>query len=310
MEFKDYYKILGVGKNATADEIKKAYRQLAKKYHPDKNPGDKSAEEKFKEITEANEVLSDPEKRKKYDMLGANWKQYQTSGKTSANDWFNQFSSGSSGGAHGFTNNFNDLFGGAGGFSDFFESFFGGGFGSPNRTGTRTQSRKGKDYEAKMNISLEEAYSGTEREFTVDGKRLKVKIIPGIEHGKKLRLKNQGGEGLAGGERGDLYLTINIDKHNLYERRGNDLYFNFDVDLYTAILGGKKQLRTLDGKIINVTIPKETDSGTVLRMRNMGMQKINSKDRGDLFVKIFVRIPKNLSTEEKALFDKLAKLRK
>ena len=308
MEFKDYYKILGVSKNATADEIKKAYRQLAKKYHPDKNPGDKSAEEKFKEISEANEVLSDPEKRKKYDQLGSNWKQYQTAGGANANDWFNQFSSGRSNSSFRYSNDMGDIFGNAGGFSDFFESFFGGSFGP--KTKTRTAARKGRDYESSLNISLEEAFSGTERELSVNGRKLKVKIIPGIEHGKKLRLKNQGGEGIAGGDKGDLYLTINIENKSAYERKENDLYYNLDVDLYTAVLGGKKQLKTLDGKTINITIPKETDGGSVLRMRGMGMQVYNGKDKGDLFVRIIIRTPKNLSSEEKSLFEKLSKLRK
>ncbi len=308
MEFKDYYKILGVDKNATQDDIKKVYRQLAKKYHPDRNPGDKSSEEKFKEISEANEVLSDPEKRKKYDQLGSNWKQYQTTGGTNANDWFNQFSSG--GGKYSFnTNDLGDIFG-SGGFSDFFESFFGGGYETKIRNSNRSQARKGKDYEAALNISLEEAFSGAEREFEIGGKRLKVKISPGVEHGKKLRLKEQGGESSLGGDKGDLYLTINIQNHPLYKREGKDLFYNLDVDLYTAILGGKKQLKTLDERTINITIPKETNNGTVLRMKNMGMQIPDSKDKGDLFVKINVTIPQNLTSEEISLFEKLAKLRK
>ncbi len=308
MEFKDYYKTLGVNKNATADEIKKAYRQLAKKYHPDKNPGDKSAEEKFKEISEANEVLSDPEKRKKYDQLGSNWKQYQTADGAGANDWFNQYSSGRPNSSYRYSNDIGDIFGNAGGFSDFFESFFGQSYGAKGRP--KTQARKGKDFEATLNISLEDVFSGAEKEFAIDGRKLKVKIIPGIEHGKKLRLKNQGGEGVAGGEKGDLYLTINIENNSAYERKGSDLYYNLDVDLYTAVLGGKKHLKTLDGKTLNITIPKESDSGSVLRMRGMGMQIYNSKDKGDLFVRIVIITPKNLSLEEKSLFEKLSKLRK
>jgi curved DNA-binding protein len=309
MEFKDYYKILGVDKKATPAEIKKVYRQLAKKYHPDKNPGDKASEEKFKEISEANEVLSDPEKRKKYDALGSNWKQYQTAGNANANEWFNQYANNNNGSG---SFHFNTDFGTAGdsSFSDFFESFFGGGFGTRTKTARRAQSRKGRDYESKLNISLEEAYSGTEREFSINGKKLKVKIMPGIESGKKLRLKHQGEEGSAGGEKGDLYLTINIERHPAYERTDNDLYYNLDVDLYTSVLGGKKNLKTLDGKTINIDIPKETDNGSVLRIKGMGMQKQDSNLKGDLFVKINVRIPKNLSQEERALFEKLAQLRK
>ena len=309
MEYKDYYKTLGVNKNATTEEIRKAYRQLAKKYHPDKNPGNKSSEEKFKELTEANEVLSDAEKRKKYDMLGANWKQYQTAGNQENNNWYSQFNTGGGGRQFDFSSDAGGMFGGEGGFSEFFESFFGGNLKDKARTNPRTQPRKGKDYESKLNVSLNEAYSGSEREFTINGKRLKIKITPGIEYGKKLRLKNQGGEGTRGGERGDLYLTINIEKHPLYERKGDDLYLNMDIDLYTAILGGKKQLKTIDGKIINITIPKETDNETILRMKDLGMPK-SGGGKGDLFVTIKIRIPKGLSVEERSLFEKLAYLRK
>ncbi len=310
MEFKDYYKILGVNKNSTQDDIKKAYRQLAKKYHPDRNPGDKQAEEKFKEISEANEVLSDPEKRKKYDQLGANWKQYQTSGGNNANDWFSQFNSGGGRSSYNFSSgNFGDIFGG-GGFSDFFESFFGGGFETKNRFSRKSQPRKGKDFDAVLNITLEEAFSGTEREFSVGGKRLKLKIIPGTEQGKRLRLKGQGGASSSGGEQGDLYITINIDEHPYYKRTGNDLFYNLDVDIYTAILGGKKSIKTLDGKTINIMIPKGTNNGTMLRMKNLGMQIPDKKERGDLFVKVNLTIPQNLTSEEISLFEKLSKLRK
>ncbi|RPI73130.1 MAG: J domain-containing protein [Ignavibacteriales bacterium] len=306
MEYKDYYKILGVEKSATEDDIKKAYRKLAKKYHPDKNPDDKTAEAKFKEVSEAYEVLKDPEKRKKYDHLGANWKQYQ---QTGGDDWFKNHQS-RQGGNYQFSGNFNDLFGNVGGFSDFFESFFGGG-GRPGQTGSYTSvPQKGSDYEAVLNISLEEAHKGTEKQFTIDGKTLKVKITPGMESGKKLRLKNQGGAGVRGGAKGDLYLRIQIEKHQHFERKENDLYYDLDVDLYTAVLGGKKEITTLEGKRININIPKETDSGTVLKLKGMGMNKPDSSERGDLLVKINLVIPKQLSDDEKKLFEKLAALRK
>ncbi len=310
MEFKDYYKILGVDKSANADDIKKAYRKLAKKFHPDKNPGDKSAEEKFKEVTEANEVLSDPEKRKKYDMLGSNWKQYQSTGRSPDQDWFKNFSTDGQN-EFKYSTNFDDIFGG-GGFSDFFENFFGGGFSSSTkRENPFSRGRKGSDYESLVKISLEEAYAGTEREISVNGKKLRVKINPGIEDGKKLRLKNQGAESSSGGEKGDLYLIIKTDKHQLYERRDNDLFFTLQVDLYTAVLGGKKQIKTLDGKIINIDIPKETDNGKILRLKGLGMPKSgNVKQRGDLFVTISVKLPKNLSSKEIKLFNELAELRK
>lgn len=305
MEYKDYYKSLEIDKTATPDEIKKAYRRLAKKYHPDKNPDNKASEEKFKEISEANEVLSDPEKRKKYDQLGSNWKHYQNAG-AEGNDWFRNYQSSRQGGGAHFSGNVDDLFGHVGGFSDFFESFFGG---SSSYTDT-SHARKGQDFEAALKITLEEAYHGTEKEFTVDGKKIKIKINPGIEHGKKLRLKNQGSDGYNGGEKGDLYLTIQIDKHPLFERKGNDIYYNMDVDLYTALLGGKEVLQTLDGKRINVNIPAGTDSGALLRVKDMGMTYSNSASlKGDLFVKINVRLPKNLNQQEKELIRKLAEMR-
>jgi curved DNA-binding protein len=309
MEFKDYYKMLEIGKGASDDEIKKAYRKLAKKYHPDKNPDDKTAEAKFKEVSEAYEVLKDPDKRKKYDSLGANWKQYQHAG--GAEDWFGNFNQGRQGENYQFSGNFNDLFGNVGGFSDFFESFFGSGSKfSRGSAGFANTSQKGSDYEAMLNISLEEAHRGTEKQFVVDGRTLKVKITPGMESGKKLRLKKQGGEGLRGGDKGDLYLKIQIEKHPYFERKENDLYYNLDVDLYTAVLGGKKEITTLDGKRININIPKETENGKVLKIRDMGMNMSSTAGRGDLYIKINIRIPKNITEEEKKLFEKLASLRK
>ncbi|MCX6151367.1 MAG: J domain-containing protein [Ignavibacteriales bacterium] len=304
MDFKDYYKILGVGKTATQDEIRKAYRKLAKRFHPDKNQGDKSSEEKFKEINEANEVLSDPDKRKKYDRLGSNWNNSQFAGSDFDNWFKNQSSSRNK--SSDFSGNFKDIFEDYGGFSDLFENFMGG------RTRTsRVRVRKGADYEAALHISLEEAFSGIEKQITVDGRTLKVKINPGIEDGKKLRLKNQGASGLGGGDKGDLYLTIHIGKQSLFERKGNDLYLTLNVDLFTAILGGKKQIKTLDGKTISIDIPKETENGKLLRIKGMGFRDYdNNSFRGDLFIKINITIPQNLSHEEIKLFNKLAELRK
>lgn len=309
MEYKDYYKILGVEKSATQDEIKKAYRKLAMKYHPDRNPGNKSAEEKFKEITEANEVLSDPEKRKKYDTLGANWKQYQHTGGQGFDDFFTHFGGGRSGGRSGATYEFSgdigDIFGGmGGGFSDFFESFFGGGRGF----GARAQQQKTAiDVEAVLNVSLEDAFSGSEKTITVDGKKLKVKINPGTKDGQKLRLKGLGRSKTAGGTKGDMYLIIHILQHPFYEIKDNQLYYNLDIDLYTAVLGGKENIRTLDGKTVSVNIPEGTESEKVLRLKGLGL--IENGVRGDLFIDIHVTVPKNLSREEKELFNKLKSLR-
>lgn len=294
MEYKDYYKILGVEKSATSDDIKKAYRKLAMKYHPDRNPENKSAEEKFKEITEANEVLSDPDKRKKYDTLGANWKQYQhTGGRRHP------------GSSYEFSGNINDLFGNmGGGFSDFFESFFGGtggGFG-------RTQAQKSEvDVEANLNVTLEEVYNGSERQIVVDGKKIKVKINPETKDGQKLRLKGMGRSKNTGGKKGDLFLNIHILRHPFFEIKDKDLYYNLDVDLYTAVLGGKETIRTLDGKKINITIPEGTESGKILRLKDLGMN--SNSVRGYLFVKIHVTIPKDLNEEEKEIFNKLKTMR-
>lgn len=311
MEFKDYYKILGVEKSATQDEIKKAYRKFAMKYHPDRNPGNKSAEEKFKEITEANEVLSDPEKRKKYDTLGANWKQYQHAG-TGFDDFFSQFGSSQKQGGttYEFSGDFGDLFGNLGGFSDFFESFFGG-HGRTSGSGFTSQGfqsqPEGVDVEADLNITLEEAFNGSERQISVDGKKLKIKINPGTKDGQKLRLKGLGRSRSANGNKGDLYLNIHILQHPFYEIKDDELYYNLDIDLYTAVLGGKEQIKTLDGKTISINIPEGTESEKILRLKGLGLNK--NYGRGDLFIKIHVTVPKNLSREEKELFKKLKSLR-
>ena len=308
MEFKDYYKTLGVEKDATQEEIKKAYRKSALKYHPDRNPNDKAAEEKFKEITEANEVLSNPEKRKKYDQLGSNWKQYERSGG-GMNDWYNQYSSGGQGSSFKFEGDLGDLFGNVGGFSDFFESFFGGRRSQRHAGSAFTQAQKGSDYEADLNLTFEEAYNGTERQINVDGRKLKIIIEPGTREGKKLRLKNQGAQSKNGGDKGDLYLKIHILDHPFYEVKDDDLYYNLDVDLYTAVLGGKIQITTIDGKKINLTIPKESDNGKLLKIKNMGMKKATSNRKGDLIVRVNIQIPKNLTSEETKLFKKLSELR-
>jgi curved DNA-binding protein len=311
MDFKDYYKILGVEKSATKEEISKAFRKLAVKYHPDKNPNNKAAEEKFKEITEAHEVLADPEKRKKYDALGANWNQYQSSGG-GFEDFFSQYGGGrQSGTTYEFSADFVDLFGNMGGFSDFFESFFGGrgrqarsGFGSHGFQNQPT----GVDVEANLNISLEEAVNGIERQINIDGKKLKIKINPGTSDGQKLRLKGLGRSSVQGGMKGDLFLNIHILQHPFYEIKDGELFYNLDVDLYTAVLGGKEEIKTLDGKKISINIPVGTESEKILRLKNLGLQKDN--ERGDLFVKVHVTIPKNLSEKEKKLFKELSKLRK
>lgn len=309
MEYKDYYKILGVEKSATQDEIKKAYRKLAMKYHPDRNAGDKSAEEKFKEITEANEVLSDPEKRKKYDTLGANWKQYQTSGGRGFDDFFSHSGSRgqTSGNTYEFSGDLGDLFGGmGGGFSDFFESFFGG-RGRSGFTGQSQQQKTAIDVEANLNITLEDVFNGSEKQISIDGKTVKIKINPETKEGQKLRLKGLGRSRTANGEKGDLYLNIHILHHPFYEIKDSALYYNLDIDLYKAVLGGKEKIKTLDGKTISITIPEGTESETILRLKGLGLK--NGNLRGDLFVNVHVTVPKNLTREEKELFKKLKSLR-
>ena len=315
MEYKDYYKILGVAKTATASEIKKAYRKLAVKYHPDKTKDDKAAEEKFKETTEAYEVLKDPEKRKKYDELGANWKMYeQQGGNGRGRDAYGSpFGSGRS--QREFSEEYSDIFGGSGGFSDFFESFFGGaapGGGTADPYGTPyTRPRgngyatKGQDHKASITIPLSHAQQGVTPVVNVSGKRIRIKLKPGIEDGQTLKIAGKGGANLQGGPAGDLYLTIHIEAHPTITRKGDDLYTNVPVDVYTAILGGKATVETLTSSVA-ITIPAGTDNGKVLRLKGLGMPNYNNNDRsGNLYATVSLITPKNLSEEEIELVKKL-----
>lgn len=296
MDYKDYYKVLGVPKSATDDEIKKAYRKLAIKYHPDKNQGNKEAEAKFKEIAEAYEVLKDPDKRRKYDEMGANWKYYQQYG--SPRDGFSQYGPDRS--SFSFEGDINDLFGNAGGFSDFFQSFFGGG-----RQRSTAYAMKGEDYRAEATITLEEAYHGTSRLIELNNQKLRIKIKPGIQSGQLLRIKGKGALGLQGGPAGDLLINVQIEKHPLYTRKENDLYKQVKVDLYTAVLGGKIEVETLKGKV-KVNVPQGTENGKLLRIKNRGMPYYDQNDKfGHLYIRIEVEMPKHLSNEEIELFNKL-----
>lgn len=300
MDYKDYYKVLGVAKNATDDEIKKAYRKLAIKYHPDKNQGDKEAEAKFKEVAEAYEVLKDPDKRKKYDEMGANWKYYQQHGAPEGGS--SQY--GSRGSGFRYEGDLNDLFGDSGGFSDFFQSFFGGG-----SQRSAPYGMKGQDYRAEANVTLEEAYHGTSRLIELNGQKLRIRIKPGIESGQLLRIKGKGAPGLHGGSAGDLLINVQIEGHPLYTRKVNDLYKTMKVDLYTAVLGGKIDVETLKGKV-KVNIPQGTGSGKLLRIKERGMPFYDDPSKfGHLYINIEVEMPQNLSTEETALFKKLKSLR-
>ena len=306
MDYKDYYKVLGVEKTASKDEIKKKYRKLAQKYHPDKNSGNKQAEEKFKEISEANQVLSDDEKRRKYDELGSNWNQFQQGGGGGGFD-FSQFT-GKRGGRSG-RSGMEDIFGGSGRFSDFFESFFGGGFQGDPQMARGNRQTKGRDYEAEINLHLSDAYHGTSTILNVDGQKIKVNLAPGVTHGQLLRLKGKGGKSPDGGPDGNIILKINIINNTKFELDNTDLHTTTEVDLYTAVLGGKLTIETLKGPM-NINIPKETPNGKILRLKGLGMPVYGKAGSfGDLYIKLQVSLPVNLSPKETELFKQLSELR-
>lgn len=306
MEYKDYYKALGVDKKASQDEIKKAYRKLAVRYHPDKNPGDRKAEEHFKEINEAYEVLGDAEKRKKYEALGQDWNQYQQQHPGSGFDW-SQWSGGGKG-SFQFGGGESEMFG-EGGFSDFFQTVFGGMGGS---TRTRTSARRpsrGQDYQAEMELSLEEAYQGASRIFQLQDQKIRVSTKPGAYEGQLLRIRGKGAPGTPQGGAGDLYVQIHVQGHPEYERQGDDLLQEFGLDLVTAVLGGKVEIGTLDGKI-RISIPEGTQNGRLFRIKGKGMPVYGKKNEfGDMLVRTQIRIPTRLSDRERELYEQLRKAR-
>lgn len=317
MEYRDYYKVLGVKRDATSDDIRQAYRKLARKYHPDVNPNNKEAEERFKEINEAHEVLTDPEKRRKYDQLGANWQNFQQmGGDPNAFDW-SQWATGAPGGGgrqRVYTEyvDFDDLFGGGGGggFSDFFQAIFGSGGGA----GTRTQraagfALNGRDFEQPVQITLEEAYYGTTRVIQTGERRLEIKIPAGVQTGSRVRVAGEGEPGRNNGQPGDLFLVIEVLEHPMYKREGNDLHVRQEVSLYTMILGGEADVQSLKGRL-SLRIPPETKSGRVFRLKGQGMPSLRAPNEfGDLYVEVIPVLPEKLSAKEKEMFRQLAELR-
>lgn len=310
MDFKDYYKILGVSKTATEAEIKSAYRKLARKYHPDSNKGDKEKEQKFKEVSEAYEVLKDTEKRSKYDNLGSSWRNYSNSGgKAQDFNWNNWYSGG-----QGSSGGFGDMFGGqGGGLSDFFQKIFGGGGSSGFSGFTGSQgfgrSQKGQDYKSEVSLTLEEAYSGTSRLIKVSDESININFKKGISNGQILKLSGKGMPSQNGGPNGNLLIEVKIADHKTFKRKGNDLYMDVFVDIFTAVLGGKVKVNTLKGPI-DLNIPAGTDSGKLLKLSGLGMPSYsNSGHFGNLYVKIMIKSFKNLSVEEKKLFEKLKGIR-
>jgi curved DNA-binding protein len=311
MEYKDYYKVLGVERSATEAEIKKTFRNLAMKYHPDRNPGNKQSEDKFKDINEAYEVLGDPEKRKRYDQLGESYSRYQQTGGGPGgfnwNDWVS--TPGDARGAPGGRVQYGrveDLFGGAGmgGFSDFFQSIFGGAYASQRGV----QSARPQAIEQPVQITFMEAYRGAERTVQIGERRIQVKIPAGADNGTKVRMAGVGQPG-PGGTFGDLYLIVEVIPDPAYERKGQDLITEFDLDLYTAVLGGEAHVNTPDGVVV-LTIPPGTQPGQSFRLAGRGMPALRSPHtRGDLLARPRVALPRSLSPEQHELFEKLARLK-
>ncbi|HUX77222.1 MAG TPA: DnaJ C-terminal domain-containing protein [Anaerolineae bacterium] len=319
MKYEDYYKILGVNRDASEKDIKRAYRRLARQFHPDVNPGDKQAEEKFKKINEAHQVLSDSEKRTKYDRLGASWQQWQHTGHDPSQFDWSQWFSGAPGGVHvEWGGDLGDLFGGAGAgvFSDFFSAIFGG-VGGDTRTRTaedlfrRTTSqqvRRGQDMEASVEITLEEAFHGTTRTLERDGHRIRVKIPPGARSGSKVRVAGKGTTGFRGSPPGNLHLNITVKPHPVFTRDRDNLRCDVVVDVYTAVLGGQVRVPTLDGDV-SLTIPAGTDGGKTFRLRGKGMPNPRRPEQhGDLLATIQIKVPKSPSSRERELIEELARL--
>jgi DnaJ-class molecular chaperone len=322
MDFKDYYSTLGVAKTATAKELKQAYRKLARKHHPDVNPGDKSAESKFKEINEAYEVLGDPGKRKKYDELGANWRAYEQAGGPGYGPQSGAWNVNTGGGPGGFRTmteeEMHEMFGDGDPFSDFFHTFFGGRGGqegAPRAAGrsTRRTSRKGRDFENEIQLNLDDAFNGTMQRLSIkqDGhaRTIDVRIPPGVAEGSRVRVAGEGEQGTGGEQAGDLYLRIRIPPHPIFERKGKDLYTRKKIPLTTAVLGGDVEVPAIGGKSLRLKIPPMTQNGQVFRLKGHGMPAVSKPDdRGDLYVTVEAELPKQLTPEQREIFEALKKL--
>jgi curved DNA-binding protein len=296
MEYRDYYKDLGVERSASADEIKRAYRKQAMQYHPDRNPGNKGAEERFKEINEAYQVLSDPQKRARYDQLGqsySSWQQNGTPGDFNWSDW----SSRSSGATPA---DFDDLFG-EGVFSDFFRTIFGGmGVGQTRRT----RARGVQGVQQPVSISLREAYTGTARQLQIGSRRVEVKLPAGARTGTKVRVPAAGPDGA-----GDVYLVLEVAGDPVFQREGNDLQTQINVDVFKAMLGGEVEVKTMSGKVL-LTIPPGTQPEQVFRLAGRGMPQMRHAEiKGDLYVRVKVQIPKQLTASQKSLLEEAARLK-
>lgn len=302
MAFIDYYKILGIDKNASADDVKKAYRKLARKYHPDMNPNDKEAEKKFKEINEANEVLSNTENRAKYDKYGEHWKHGEEYERAQQQQRQQQQYSGNYG--SGFSG---ADFGEGEDFSDFFQSMFGGsggGFGRSSR-GSASGKFKGQDVSAELNLGLRDAAKTHQQTFEINGKKVRIKIPAGVYDGQQIKLKGHGNPGINGGPNGDLYITFNISEDQDFKREDDNLRTSVDLDLYTAVLGGNINIQTLDGSV-NLKVKPETQNGTTVRLKGKGFPVYKKEgEAGDLYVTYNVKIPTNLSEKQKELFQQL-----
>jgi len=325
MDFKDYYSTLGVAKTATDKEIKQAFRKLARKHHPDVNPGDKAAESKFKEMNEAYEVLGDPDKRRKYDELGANWREYERAAAAGqgagpqAGGWNVHYGGGQPGGG-GFRTmteeEMREMFGDADPFSDFFHTFFGGSMGGDEtrraRT-TRSRARHGRDVEQEIELGLEDAYHGAMRRLSIkyDGlaRTVDVRIPAGVSEGSRVRISGEGEPGSGGAQSGDLYLRVRLAPHPRFERKGKDLHTRVSVPLTTAVLGGEAEVQTLGEKPLRLKIPPATQNAQRFRLRGHGMPVAGKPDeKGDLYATVDVQLPRELTAEQREHFEALKRL--